>query len=268
MAVVPADQNAGGHGQNPDPGRTKWNAPPAGENQTQGQQKSGLARQVRGKEQEQGQSGAAEEQAEQDSRENGGVQRIGQIVIVENIDPERHQENSRKDRNGSPPGPKQPCDQGDQRHQANDAQNQEAGVDAEASDAAQPAGRGRTQNTSGERRRDDVPLAKREQTVLARIGRVYGAWQAKQDGKAQAPGRKKHNASGAGHDCRLDHFSRRGNKRAGARRAQDGARRNCRRTAAYFCGNGTLCNDRLTVTWVVSPSARRRDPSFSGRSRR
>ncbi len=156
--------------------------------------KSGLARQVGGKEQEQGQSVVAKEQAEQDSRQNGGMQQVGQIVIVENIDPERHQENSRKDRNGSPPGPQQPGDQGNQRHQANDAQEQEAGVDAEAGDAAQPAGRGRAQNTSGERRRDGVPLAEREQTVLARIGRVYGAWQAKQDGKAQAPDRKKHNA--------------------------------------------------------------------------
>jgi acyl-CoA thioester hydrolase len=67
---------------------------------------------------------------------------------------------------------------------------------------------------------DGVPptlLAERKQTVLARIGRVYGAWQAKQDGKAQAPERKKHNASGAGHECRLDHFSCRGNKRADAR---------------------------------------------------
>ncbi len=110
-----------------------------------------------------------------------------------------------------------PATRADQRHQANDAQEQEAGVDAEARDAAQPAGRGRAQNTSGERRRDGVPLAEREQTVLARIGRVDGAWQAKQDGKAQAPERKKHNASGAGHECRLDHFSCRGNKRADAR---------------------------------------------------
>ena len=213
LAVVPADQNARNHGQKPYCGRAEWNASPAGKNQTGRQQKSGLPRQVGGKEQEQGQSGVTKEQAEQDCRQNGGMQQVGQIVIVENIDPEGHQENSRKDRDGSPPGPQQPGHQGDQRHHADDAQQQEAGVDAEASDAAQPAGHGRAQNTSGERCRDGAPLAEREQAILARIGRVYGAWQAKQDGKAQAPGRKK---QGAGHECRLDHFSCRGNKRADA----------------------------------------------------
>ena len=89
--------------RNPTAGGAERNAPPTGEEQTEGQQKRGLARQVGGKEQEQGQSGVAKEQAEQDRRENGGVQQVGQIVIVENIDPKRHQENSRKDRNGSPP---------------------------------------------------------------------------------------------------------------------------------------------------------------------
>ncbi len=68
------------------------------------------------------------------------MQQVGQVVIVEDIDPEGHQENRSKDRSGRPPRPQQPGHQSEQRDQANDTQQQEAVVDAESGERpSQPA---------------------------------------------------------------------------------------------------------------------------------
>ena len=133
----------------------------------------------------------AKEQAQQNGCQDGGMQRVGQVVIVEDIDPEGHEEDRGKDDRGGLPGPQQRSHQGEQRDQADDTQQQEAGIDAEAGNAAQPAGNGRTQNAGGKRCGHGAPLAQRQQPILPGIGRVDGARQTEQDGKAQAPGREK-----------------------------------------------------------------------------
>ncbi len=119
------------------------------------------------------------------------MQRVGQVVIVEDIDPEGHEEDGSEDDRGGLPGPQQPGYQGEQRDQADNAQHQETGIDAQAGEVAQPTGNGRTQNARGKRRGHGAPLAQRQQAILPGIGRVDGARQTEQDGEAQARGREK-----------------------------------------------------------------------------
>ena len=119
------------------------------------------------------------------------MQQVGQVVVVEDIDPEGHEKNRSQDRSGSPPGPQQPGHESKQGNQANDPQQQEPLVNPESGRTPQPARYGRAQNARGERRGHFSALPQRQQAILPCVWRIDGPWQPQEDGKAQTRSRKK-----------------------------------------------------------------------------
>ena len=60
--------------------------------------------------------------------------------------------------------------------QADNTQQQEPGIRAQACEVAQPAGNGRTQYSRRKRCRHRGPLAESEQPIVPGIGHIRGAW--------------------------------------------------------------------------------------------
>lgn len=120
LVVMTGDEASGEDRQSTGERWPEPNAAPAGKNQAKGYQKRRFARQVSRKEQQKSEAGISGKKKEQKGGQECGVKQVREVVIVEYIHPEGHEENSGGNNKGSAPGPQQPGHQPQQRHQAND----------------------------------------------------------------------------------------------------------------------------------------------------